>query len=1505
MSSLQRSRANQTPQQDLAPAPAPTLGPPQSNQEAQEALRAAGPGGVATADGGHAAEGPPVGDPPPGPGGMRGLLARFGPLLGIDLSDVELASGDAATAQHEGGRDVITLSGGDAEAAAHEAIHVAQRRARPNTARRETSEDGDAAEREARALTPALLAGRPVTVKAAPAAHTQHEEAPSPAERIHNALYWGEWPLALAALRVGGPGTRADYKRRYILRLEDVFRSRTDAQTSAAALTILWPVMTATERFQYNLGVTDNEEGILQLIRSTKAEELLTVPKLKDYIAELGAKQAFDARMHIWPGDAVAHMGLLIREGDGYVFDDEADVLSTLLRLTPTQRHEVWSKYEDGLRDLLSDDQVKKVERMCVMENGCGIATEADALQASMSLSVGALNDDEALAFATMGRTNELVHEQAALKRRLDAGVGADGEPLTDEARAQITTRLAEIGDLSGLLSGSNSQGEHQKGSFLGMAEQATEDVDVVAEAQAGLGGDPFELAKRRLLQAIGADDDEDAILAVLENIHARVEIPEGASDADRARLQDEGDAALLKRLQDDVDLQEVWGSIGGQDKKAADALLIGDTAAADVAMLRRFIGVLTTDQPGLLGRLLTLDQARRDAVKNNPELLAELKDQGDAAWDDTIDGVLTTGRLPTDAALKYAMGAAHEGADKDVVVMALGALTEEERATLRRGYLLTVRGGEIAEADQAALAKYTKLRADLEAELSEGDLDRALEAMLGTPPAPDALTDQGRLDALDIMRARQEERVAMEAWGAETFGSTHETLAQARAQFEERYQAAIADQSVTMEEFSILAAIDAQFNAAHDNHAAAASAISETIATVAGVVVGVVIMAFSGGTATPGVAAALSQLNNARAIGAVLALGGGASAVAGELSGGDYVDSDDAFKNLAKGGAEAILTIIGARLAPAGVRFLGLGDEALKANMVRAAAGETAAGVSGRGSHFSAKALEATFDGAIGGGLGEVVFTALDAQTWQKGIWTAILTLGQALLRGIATGGAGGAVFGVPLALMDSLISARALKGVSVQIDDTLGSNAKVVAQLTEGGGTKYSITYGPKTTQADLSAHLDALVQMQRMDTLSAKIGAILSKQAELPSQSVGAQARVELQKLQTMLIERQRMLTSGGTDLSPQTRIDLEAEVKLMELRSEVQLSKIHDATPLTEALTVHGPGFKTREEVLAELGDSMPDDHVLYEIQEGRWGIRRKPGGVEEGVQPKTLEEGDDGRLTVTDRDTSRASAMFDKDTSGEAVLDKLTSPNSTSSLKQFAEMLEENGLIGEGELLAAANDAVAKFAGDPIPEDSVRRMIKQRFRDRVVDAMFGGPQGAPTLTLAEAYAKRGELCKGLNSGDVGWFGEEWTRRALIEFEGVDPNAIVRHPTVPNSLLVDGKALDLDLVIGDTIVEVKAGKGALDPRATESLMDYLRVVNDKKGHVLVNGKEQAVNKLKLRFLEMEGAKNSLGVLEDLFENHAQGNLSIEVFTGAGFEAFTSADALETALQRGAQP
>ena len=96
MSSLQRSRANQTPQQDLAPAPAPTLGPPQSNQEAQEALRAAGPGGVATTDGGHAAEGPPAGDPPAGPGGMRGLLARFGPLLGIDLSDVELASGDAA-----------------------------------------------------------------------------------------------------------------------------------------------------------------------------------------------------------------------------------------------------------------------------------------------------------------------------------------------------------------------------------------------------------------------------------------------------------------------------------------------------------------------------------------------------------------------------------------------------------------------------------------------------------------------------------------------------------------------------------------------------------------------------------------------------------------------------------------------------------------------------------------------------------------------------------------------------------------------------------------------------------------------------------------------------------------------------------------------------------------------------------------------------------------------------------------------------------------------------------------------------------------------------------------------------------------------------------------------------------------------------------------------------------------------------------------------------------------
>lgn len=1111
---------------------------------------------------------------------MSGLLARFGPLLGIDLSDVELASGDAATAQQAGGRDVITLSGNDAEAAAHEAIHVAQRRARPNTARRETSEDGDAAEREARALAPALLAGRPVSVKAAPAAHTQHEDAPSPAERIQNALIAGNPAGALAALREGGAGTRADFQRRYGRRLENHFRLNTDAQTSAAALVILWPVMSATERFEYNLGANDNEEGIFQLIMSTNADELLTVPKLKDYIAELGAKQAFDARVYLWPKDIVEHMGLLIQEGDGYVFDDEADVLSTLLRLTPDQRLEVWLANQDGLRDLLSDDQLNKVEQMCMGED-FGPVTEADALQASMSLSVGSFNDDEALAFSTMGRANELVQEQAALKRQLNAGVGADGKPLTDEARAQLTARLAEIGDLSGLLSASNSEGEHADGSFLGMAQQATEDADVVATAQAGLGGDAFEVAKTRLLQAVGWDgDDEDAILAVLENIHAQVEIPEGTSDADRARLQAEADAALLKRLKEDETLkEEVWGSIGGKDKAAADALLDGDTAAADAAMLRRYIGI-TTDQAGLLKRLTTLNQARRDAVNADTTLVAELKAQGDDDWDKTIDGVLTTGRLPTDSALNYAMGSALDGTDEDVVLQALGALTEEERATLRRGYLLSKRGGDIAEADQAALKKYTELRARLEDELSKGDLDRALEAMLGTPPAGDTLTDQGRLDALDIMRARQEERVAMKAWGAETFGSTHETLAQARAQFEERYQAAVADKSVTLEEFAILAAIDAQFNAAYDAHSAAASAISETIATVAGVVVGVVIVALSGGAASGGVAAALSQLNNARSVAAVLALSGGASVVTGELSGGDFVDSDDAFKNLAQGGAEAILTIIGARLASAGVRFLGLGDEALKASMVRTAAGETAAGVSGRGSQFTAKTLETVFDGAIGGGLGEMVFTALDAQTWNKGIWTAILTLGQALLRGMATGGVGGAVLGVPLTVVDSLLSARALKGVIVQVDDTLGANAKVVAQVTEGGGTKYSITYGPQITQADLAAHLDALVQMQRLDTLSAKIGNVLNKQADLPAQSVGAQARVELQKLQTILADRQRAFTSSA-DLSPQARIALETDIKGLEQRIDEVLTKVDDPTPLTEPLTVWGPGKPTDE------------------------------------------------------------------------------------------------------------------------------------------------------------------------------------------------------------------------------------------------------------------------------------------------------------------------------------
>jgi hypothetical protein len=887
----------------------------------------------------------------------------------------------------------------------------------------------------------------------------QRDPDPSadPVTAIHDAFH-GSWfsedeGAAMAQIRGRSREELRDILRRYRGRfgrkLEEEFRSYCDAGQAAEARRVLWQAMSVVERLESNLSTfDDNEDGMMDVIRTATRAELDEAgrdPQLYGLLDQLSLEQQYQARKSIWPSRTREHVLWRLRSADGILTDEDA-VYSAILDLSPAERHDLWEQ-RASLLSFLDEGELAAVRRMCVGSDG-GPATEAAALAERMSLATaGAGTDDDAVALI-VGRVSSLREEEQRIQATLDTGTAATGAPLSGEERARLQARLREIGGIDATLLAQrrDGDGELEEDSFLGRLHG-----DVGSEEFAGMAGamsgDSYAVAKLRLLDAIGIDDDEEAIYRVFRDLRGTVSLPEGRTASDispdeLARLQADATRQLRSQLRNDPDLSSVWSSLDDSERGILDHYVAGDTYEMALHELEVAYHSLDTDEAGILRVVARMNDAdRRRIWSERPRVLHEILHGGWLAprEQELFREVLETGRLPTDQALAVAMGGWGDGTDEAMILDTLGAMSEAERRTYRLGYWLHHQNAcPEGEVMQHALTQFQDLYERLRAELEDDELDAAMDRMIGVPSPEDFLTPEGRRMAAEIMSHRQRERMELTAGLTSTFSSTDDTAQQASTIYEAHLQQLVArGGDISLEDFSVLVGLDAQFNSRFTDLQAAASLISSIAGTVAATVAAVVIIVLSEGTLAPAAAELIAANGGAVLWGAIT--GGAARVAASEAFGGDFYDatSTDGARDAMIGAIEGATAVAMATLAARAASLVGLSQRALNTAIVRASVDSASSGLSAAGRGAATGALEGAIDGFVSGAIGDLLVTATDADTWRRSVWEVLGRFGMSFLRGGAFGMAAGGVTGGGLGGAFAFARVRGLQGAARRVAD------------------------------------------------------------------------------------------------------------------------------------------------------------------------------------------------------------------------------------------------------------------------------------------------------------------------------------------------------------------------------------------------------------------------------------------------------------------------------------
>jgi hypothetical protein len=730
----------------------------------------------------------------------------------------------------------------------------------------------------------------------------------------------------------------------------------------------------------------------------------------------------------------------------GVFDDDEGAMAMALLDLSHADRMRYWKEHSNDL-GFLSKGERASVEIIC---NG----SESQALTAAMKLATeGAGTDDDAVK-AIVARTSDSRDEQESIDALLSSGREKDGTALSPARRAELEGRRSQLGDVVALARPvRDRRGEIDRGTFLGMLQDDVKEAELLRYAPQ-VGVSDYEQAKQRILDAIGTNYrgdlkvDWDAIYAALDGLHAHLteeqltlqgpELTAAQTLADRdLRLSLMTDAAIEPRLRFSIP-GELAQHVAGDPYAAAERELkeAYQGAYIDEERIFRVICGLTED-------------VRKNFPEMKPDIYAKLTrpaTYGDLLsmkymTDEEVKLVkvaFETGHIPTADAIKLAVAGA--GTKDALIEQTFAAMPAEERAMYRLGYYLLA-GHELkpkdqADADRQARARqacttlYDQLAGGLIAELDEKDRHKALEQLLGEPTLQELATEGGRSIAAQIWYDQIRGQLGVGWWPADYYGDTGAVQAGAGWRFVSTYADAVADGALTLEEFAVLSKLAEQFHERSAEHTAAVDEVIELAGEVAVIVVGIVLTFASDGALGP-VAEAMMESYGV----AITGLAEGAAKVAGsELVGGEHYHALSA-----QGGADFLKAAIEGLAGKLGEKFpayLGLETKALNRELSRHIVETSNTAVGQAGKAWLASIGKAGVEGVVGGSIGEVLLTAMDAETWKRGLLEAFQALGAAIIRGGVQGGLTNAVVAGPFEFLKTYIDVTRLKKLAVALE-------------------------------------------------------------------------------------------------------------------------------------------------------------------------------------------------------------------------------------------------------------------------------------------------------------------------------------------------------------------------------------------------------------------------------------------------------------------------------------
>ncbi|MFT5585297.1 MAG: hypothetical protein ACI9VR_002885 [Cognaticolwellia sp.] len=1395
---------------------------------------------------------PPSPDTPVDPN--EDLIDWVSALLGEELGDVRILMGAAENqAIQSGGQDTVHLQGTRPRfgSLVHELTHVVQRRRGGVQGEDRAVDQGGAAEREASKAAQALAGGGTFSAQARTDArvHREDGETLDPAaqifEALHGSLFSEDEGAALEALRAGGSVTREVYLGRYLRKLETEFYNFCNDTQYAQALSILLPAMPLADQIELSMGsFNDDEAGILlSIVGSTPAKRAVYAANtglVEQHLSELSDVDAFAARQVLYPEAVVDNLGRFIQDANGWIWDTEGPVYSALLNATPEQRLLVWNTHQAGLSALLNAEELLKVQSMCMGSDG-GVAGETQALESRMALATDHLGTDDEGVQDAVGRLSELQREYAQLMRAMELHNARDGGTLSGEQVRAAQTRLLELEGLTSLL-GQGEQGALEPDSFMGMA-QGDVAQETYSSLQQQVGMDSYTQAKQDLLGAWGAwSSDEAAMLRALEAVP-----PEH-----------------LEALRRDWDLRLVFAELR-LDEPEHLALIDGqDADGLALLKLRGLLDAMLSDTGAILLALVAMSPEARARIPYDAQLQLDLYKAGGGAWGDAVRETLRSGTLPTDYALDAAMGGDWDSTDEGLLNATLANLPQGERDELQLGYMLVAKGqaGSTPE-ERAAISKWQALRSRMEGELELDELDDAMQAFAGGV-TPEELTDPAACERrMWVMRARLDERLEMDGYLTEAVSTTDDTVVLAHARFMVRFEQAVAGREFNAVALAELAVLEQDFNQAFGSFADTSSMLGQVAAAVAAIVVAVVLAPPSGGASLGLYAAAVS-------------VGGASAAVANEAFGGDFTGTDEAARAAVMGAVEAGTGLAAAQLAVGLTAGVGLSGQALKAVIIRAATEGAEVGVGVWGRAVGRASLQGAIEGAIGGMAGGLAMSATELKTWQQTFWAAVVTMTREMVQTGLIGFGAGAALGGALERAQMAMASRALRGVALRQVDDLADGARI---LSSGDG--FSLHFGPDISDADLVAHLDTLQSMQRTSAMSASLRRILGEELAddlvPPPGSAGYEARQELRKIQQMLDERQAMLE--GELLPPSTRQEIADEMERFEAHIEHYRQRVN--------LLDDGAGVVAVPEGLPADYPDPPDGYYYQGTRNGGWMVVRRDTSSSDALR---LVRADDGSWSFVPV-AAQPSPSFPPGTTRAQAYEQLTAEHSRSSFKQWAEMVESQGIATRDELIAAMPD-ISASAG--IAEDTLRHHVKAHFRDAILDRMAGSIE--EPLDLATAHRRLLEMTDGLNSSDKGNLTESWYTRIRERTDGVELEA---HPRLAAEITPSGRARSpdfLETIDGDTaLVEIKSTKSGLSNDDVVQIEDSLKLIEQER--CAVTGLDEPVEEMRLVFTDVRGARGSRDQLEDWFANYD--GFEVEVFVGGEFKTAANLTELKALL------